>query len=159
MAVTVLHVYEPTCRPADQTETWEALAHLSGHGEWDLRHERTEGLYGYAEVLTKYWPVPGDIIVWEQDIVASCLEVDELVECPEPFCAFDYRLASGTLWSEVPGAVGWGLSKLTERARRAVKEDPPVPWHKYLGMPARLHPRVGPVHVHRPALRHNHVGG
>lgn len=155
----VLHVYEPRCRPADQIETWEALARLGGPNAWTVRHERTEGEFGYAEVLARYWPGLGGLVIWEQDIVAGHDELAELAYCPEPFCAFDYRLSSGTLWSEVPSAVGWGLSRVSEDARRGVKESPPVPRHRFIGMPARLKDRLPPVHVHQPPVRHNHVGG
>lgn len=154
----VLHVYEPKDRPEDQIETWEALARLTALNCYSVQHERTEGEYGYAEVLARYWSWPSSLLIWEQDIVAVYHQVVELEACLEPFCAFDYYLASGTLWSKVPNAVGWGLSRLSPEARASVKESPPVPHHRFVGMPARLKDRLPPVHVHRPPVKHNHVG-
>lgn len=152
----LLHVYDPTDRPADQVWTWEALARLEVPWGTDTWHLRTPGQLGYAKALAAAWGEGGDLVVVEQDIVPRTDEIAELVACHRPFCAFDYRLSHGVLWSKCPGAVGFGLSRITKVARNSVAADPPVPQVAHRDVCGMLADRLPPVHVHQPPVEHHH---
>jgi hypothetical protein len=156
--LTLLHPYDPACRPADQVETWDALAdpQMVSLGEW--WHVATVGPLAYAQALQRLWEVPGDLVVIEQDIVARSWHLIELADCPEAFCAFDYLLANGEPWTAHDEHFGAGLVKYGQAARAAVVERPQVPQSTWRGMPALLRWRLPPFHVHRPMVTHNHVG-
>jgi hypothetical protein len=156
LQAVLLHLYCPGKRPADQCETWEALAFM-GHLSWlEVRHRPGPGAVDNARHLNMYWDGPGDLLTVEQDIVPTLGLVEELVYCPEPFCAFDFLLGCGVPWSQVPGGTGIGLAKISERARKAVTATPPVPQVPWHDLAAALWERLGPAHVHRPLVKHNH---
>lgn len=157
--VTLLHLYCPGLRPADQTPTWEALADLRRLNGVNVVDCAGPDALDNARALQANWWLPDDLLTLEQDIVPTVAQVRELVGCREPVCAFDFRLSHGVPWSEVPGGTGIGLWKASERARRWVTSTPQVPqvpWHDLAG---ELWERVGPAHVHRPLVAHNHRTG
>lgn len=82
--------------------------------------------------------------------------VAELRACPEPVCAFDFKLSHGVPWSEVPDGTGIGLWKATEPARRVVPSTPQVPQVPWHDLAWHLWQTVGPAHLHRPLIGHNH---
>lgn len=159
MKPTLLHVYDPKCRPADQVQTWEALGTLQVADLVDVVHAATIGPTSYAAALQDHWEVPGDLLVCEQDIVPRVWHLIELLDCPEDFCTWDYMLANGVAWSSKPEWFGAGLVKYGPSARAYVVERPQVPQMTWKGMPARLRWRLPPFHVHRPLVLHNHRGG
>ena len=152
----LIHVYDPTDRPADQVYTWEALAQLDRGLRYPTVHVRTMGQTGYAKALEHYWLIPGDLVICEQDIVPGLSRFNELVACEQPFCAFDYNLSHGVPWSSCEGSVGFGLSKISEGARRAVRATPKVPQTGHRDMPGLLSERLPTVHVHYPLVEHYH---
>ena len=156
MPALVLHVYDPFDRPADQVLTWEALARVQERQFFTVLHIRTMGQTGYAEALERHWTGQWDFVICEQDIVPSTGLIDELVRCSGDFCAFDYNLSHGVPWSHCEGATGFGLSKITYRARMAVTATPHVPQTGHRDMPGLLAERLPKVHIHRPLVEHHH---
>lgn len=152
----VLHVYDPFDRPEDQVLTWEALARMTNLPYARLAHQRTLTPVGYARALQGHWHYGEALVIVEQDIVPRLGQVEELLACEHKFCAFDYNLSHGVPWSECPGAIGLGLSKISKAARLAVTATPAVPQHAHRDMPGLLAERLPPVHVHRPLIEHHH---
>jgi hypothetical protein len=155
--VTVLlHVYHPDKRPEDQTGTWRALATINWPVCMTIEHYETVTDYSYADALMSVWEYPGDVLVLEQDIVPTWDHVDELLHCTRPYCAWDFRLAHGILWSEVPGGHGFGLAKFSEEARHSIIARPKVQRLSWPDTVPALHERLAPVHVHQPCIEHHH---
>ena len=152
----LVHVYTPGNRETDQEATWEALEALSGFPGLEIVHKPTEGPYGYSEAMAAVWEDDRDIVVCEQDIVPELSHVTELAGCERGHCAFDYALANGVHWTELPQGVGTGLVKWSTSARAGIPEGPKVPHWPYPGFPTVLSNRMGPAHVHRPPVVHNH---
>lgn len=156
---TLLHLYCPGLRPADQTPTWEALTILDGLVDLHIMHCPGPDPLDNARALQRRWRGADDLLVCEQDIVPRVGHIRDLVECREPVCAFDFKLSHGVPWSEVPGGTGIGLWKASAEARKAVTATPAVPQVPWHDLAAELWKRVGPAHVHRPLITHNHRSG
>lgn len=156
VAATLLHLYCPGSRPGDQTTTWEALATCRWPDGLDIKHCPGPDPLDNARWLATFWDLPGDLLTLEQDIIVTPWHVRSLLECKRHFCAFDFLLAHGVPWTEVPGGTGIGLAKMSATARAAVQSRPAapqVPWHDLAGV---LFERMPAVHVHRPLIGHNH---
>jgi hypothetical protein len=154
----LLHTWTPGHRPADQVATWDAVQALEDRTDLVVLHRPTFAETSYAEAWRDVWDAPGIVLGVEQDIVPTPWHVAELVACPGGYCAWDYRLANGQLWSEVPEGRGFGLVKFTRAARMSVLERPMVPLVPWRDVASVISSRVGPPHVHQPPVRHNHVG-
>ena len=127
MPALVLHVYNPTARPADQVETWKALHIWPAADTYTVHHEPTIGLYDYAGALQTGWYYPGDLIVLEQDIVLNYADLLSIRKCSEPVCAFDYPMDDGRSWTAVSDYGAFGAIKISRSARQAVVPTPAVP--------------------------------
>jgi len=152
----LLHVYHPAKRPNDQEETWRACELLQRGVSITTVHCPTIGRDGYWKALEMAWDIPDVLVVLEQDIVPTWEQVREVVDCAEGYCAFDFELAHGVPWSEVPGGHGFGLAKFDYGYRHLIKERPRVPHVAWPDTVPVLHERLGEVHVHRPCIKHNH---
>jgi hypothetical protein len=153
---TLLHLYCPGLRPADQTPTWEALVALRRGYGFDVVDCPGPDPLDNAKALQRHWGDSGDLLTLEQDIVPTWDHISDLLVCQYPVCAYDFRLSHGVPWSEVPGGTGIGLWKATPWARKAVKAHPQVPQVPWHDLAAMLWERVGPAHVHGPLITHNH---
>lgn len=155
-AATLLHLYCPGSRPADQTATWEALATCEWPRGLSIVHCPGPEPLDNARWVEMHWDLDGDLITLEQDILVTPWHINDLRHCGSDFCAFDFTLAHGVPWTEVPGGTGIGLAKMSRAARAAVvpvPACPQVPWHD---LADELFSRMPPVHVHRPLIGHNH---
>lgn len=153
---TLLHLYCPGLRELDQAQTWDLLQFGEWPGDLNIIHCPGPDPMDNAYWLQRYWLAPGDLLTVEQDILAAPFHVAELRSCPEPVCAFDFLLAHGVPWGEVPDGTGIGLWKATEAARRVVPSTPQVPQVPWHDLAWHLWQSVGPAHVHRPLIGHNH---
>lgn len=156
MALVVLHPYAPGVRPADQQPCWEALGELRLHHSIDVVDWACKGPFGYREALLSVWYWSVDLVIVEHDIVPSILEIDVLRLCPNEFCAFDYQCHGKGGWTEIPEGLGLGLSKITQKARVAVKQTPQVPRVGWLEIAGEMRDRLPPVHVHPQLADHRH---
>jgi len=153
---TLLHLYCPGLREADQAPTWDLLEMADWPPDLCIVHCPGPDPLDNARWLLRHWLAPGDLLTLEQDIMATPEHVAALRACEAPVCAWDFNLAHGVPWSEVPGGTGIGLWKATEARRRTVVPTPPVPQVPWHDLAAMLWDYVGPAHVHRPLIGHNH---
>jgi hypothetical protein len=156
LTLLLLHVYHPDKRPEDQQRTWAALEGFERSQVFPVLHYATTGPDGYWKALEACWKVTGPLVVLEQDIVPRVDQVDELLCCDEPYCAFDFRLAHGVPWSQVKGGHGFGLAKFSVAARSSIVATPQVPHAPWPDTVPLLHERLAPVHVHGPLIEHHH---
>lgn len=153
---TLCHLYNPEVRPNDQVMTWDCLMFSSWPHNLQVWHRRCTYELDMRNWLQFHWEDDGDLLTWEQDIVATPDHVRQLRQCPEPVCAWSYLLPHGVVWDEVPGGASLGLWKATSEARRAVTATPPVPRVPWRDLASALGERLPPVHVHYPCIVHNH---
>lgn len=90
--------------------------------------------FKYSRELMKVWNKGNDIIVLEHDIVITPEQLNELINCPHPNCAFAYELYSVTndnvTWQiSIPGrgsiplreqpefAIGTGCNKISKETQ------------------------------------------
>ena len=129
----------------------------------------------YAEGLRMIWPLRVPVIVVEHDILPGNV-VEELLECPHPFCVPLYKLYPVTTclaspvwahrrdledgqlefipeWQEWVPAVGLGMAKIGT-ARQAYSPPPLVNW-TYLDTALSKHLGVQ-WHVHKTEVAHLH---
>jgi hypothetical protein len=71
-----------------QAETWEALKAI--RQKYHVVDRALEGSDGYDNFLLEYWG-RDDLIIVEQDVVPTLEQVNSLVECSEPWCAYKYQ--------------------------------------------------------------------
>lgn len=155
-AMLVLHVYHPAKRLDDQAATWAFLSAVQADLGVPVVHYPTEGADGYWRALELVWAYPGDIVTVEQDIVPTVDQIAELGDCPQGYCAFDFRLANGVPWSDLADGHGFGLAKFSEARRAAIVARPAVPHVPWPDTVPFVHETLKPVHVHRPAVEHHH---
>lgn len=156
LPATLLHLYCPGKRPADQVSTWEALATCTWPDDLEIVHCPGPDPLDNACWVAQAWDRPGDLLTLEQDIIVTAWAVKVLRDCPMDFCAFDFLLGNGVPWTEVPGGTGIGLAKMSASARQAVDARPAVPQVPWHDLAAELFARMPPAHVHRPLIGHNH---
>jgi hypothetical protein len=154
---TLLHLYNPRVRADAQVATWDCLVFATWPHNLQIWHRACYEPLDMANWLQFHWDDDGDLLIWEQDILATPDHVKKLRRCPEPVCAYDYLLPHGVPWTSVPGGTGLGLWKATRDARMSVTATPPVPRVPWHDLGAELWDKVGPSHVHRPMVGHNHV--
>lgn len=156
MSFRILHPFSPTVRPADQVATWAWLHEAETLGKADVKHAPCLSPKDYAIELNRHWSFYGDLVIVEHDIVPSHDSLYEFATCPRPFCAADYRLSSGELWSEVADHDCLGLVRMTRRLRESVSSRPSVPQVPYGDLAHALGERLGMrAHLHG-AVTHNH---
>lgn len=153
---TLLHLYCPGKRPADQCRTWELLATEPWPPDLHIVHCPGPGLDDNAFALNYWWDEPGDLLTVEQDIHVTLAHVERLRACPEPWCAWGFIVSGGVPWTELPDGSGIGLAKLGAKVRATVQRRPvlgKVPW---MDLAAVLFGMFGRPHVHRPLIGHDH---
>lgn len=158
MGVLVLHTYTPGCRPADQTPTWEGLVALRKSMDCNVRDWPCEDDYSYARALEYAVSHAYRFVNIEQDIVPEPKQVFELAECPENFCAMDYFLPNGFLWSETADHAALGLAKITNSAWERTSAWPRVPNVHWRDLAGEIGNRIGYAHIHDGPVIHNHLG-
>jgi hypothetical protein len=154
--VDILHPYVPGVRPADQAPCWEALSILRRNGGWDVYDVACVGEYDYAVYLGSFLEPCETMVIVEHDMVPTGEQVRELLECNAAFCAFDYHLASGELWSELTDHACLGLTKIEARAWGKVTATPKVPCVPWHDLAYRVSERLGPAHIHAGPADHRH---
>ena len=156
MAYMVFHPFAPTVRPSDQVGTWTFLRRFESIGRVPVAHLPCLEPCDYAHWLDRWWSFAGDLVIVEHDVVPSLDALDGFVGCPQAFCAADYRLSSGELWSKVTDHDCLGLSCLKGSLRESVKARPAVPKVPYGDLAYELGRRLGVrAHLH-PQVTHNH---
>lgn len=154
--MVLLHPYVPGHRPADQCPTWEALADLldmEGGQQW---HVPCRNPQDYAMALRVAGGSGADVLVVEHDIVPTRELVTELVACEHPFCATDYVVEAGRLWSSLPEGLGLGLALVRTAAWEAITQWPRVPQVAWTDVAGVMRDRLPPVHVHPGPAQHSH---
>lgn len=152
----LLHPYVPGHRPADQCPTWEALSQLDMLGIDEVRHVPCTGPSNYAWALRDLVDAGEDVIVVEQDIVPTQEQWTDLRWCRKSFCAADYLVEAGVLWSRIPGGFGLGLAKISADAYVQIVETPQVPLVHWRDLAGVMRERLGPPHLHAGPVQHNH---
>jgi len=97
-----------------------------------------------------------EVLVVEHDIVPTRRLVSDLAACEHPFCAVDYVVQAGRLWSSLPEGLGLGMARITAGAWAAVAEHPKVPAVAWTDLAGVMRDRLPPVHVHPGPVQHNH---
>jgi hypothetical protein len=151
-----MHPYVPGYHPERQLETWEELGELLralpvAQIHAPCTHDRSYA-FALADALAAYERV----IICEQDIVPTRAAIASLLGCPEPWCATDYRLAGKGLWSTWADHGQLGLAKVTRAAMAQVAARPAVPHVPWTDLAYELGQRLGPAHLHREPVAHNH---
>lgn len=155
----IFHPYTPQVRLADQWYCWEALAHLSQAG-WDKQvHVPCFQPLDYARRLQAIWAKGWDIIIVEHDIAPSIPQVTLMETCQSDFCAQDYWLPNGDLWSHLATEACFGLCRITLAAQRLVVPTPQVPQVTWRELASTLSPRLPPWHLHTQPADHHHTEG
>ena len=85
----VLHVYSDKRRKF-QTETWKAFKSMQE--KFVIEHAHVVSKTDYADVLKCNWGKGHDLIIVEQDIVATSNSVFELLHCRARLCCFPYLI-------------------------------------------------------------------
>ena len=112
--------------------------------------------YSYAIQLDSLFGFGADVTICEHDIAPTSVQVMELEVCPEPFCAFDYKVSKHHCWSQVKGSIGLGLCRISVAAQASIKARPRVPVVPYHDLGSELGKRLPPVHLHYPLADHRH---
>lgn len=179
----ILHTFTDV-RRQDQLETFAELVYIA-----DVYGDKL--VQGYMIEPDDYWAFllrnwgKEDIVIVEQDVVATLANVDELVLCQSKVCTYPYRLADGK-WSV------FDIPPETQRQRfnepfSVVYQDPPrrhaggtslgftklcvcvqvkIPLHEYpykvyewwyldSFISWHLNRLRQHVHIHSPAVKHN----
>jgi hypothetical protein len=159
----VLHPYS-SARQEDQLETWEFLNLI--RGRFTVIDAECVGIYGYNTFLSTFWGQE-DLIIVEQDIVPTLLDLDEIIACPEPYCVFPYAAH----WKPVTTLIEWrrgtvkglGFVKIEKEAQALapVKEwEFRTSWRHLDEKIFNAFRRRGwSYHIHERAVKHNHGHG
>jgi hypothetical protein len=112
-----------------QAETWEALRAI--RQKFSVVDKALEGPEGYDDFLLEYWG-KDDLIIVEQDIVPSLAQVESMIHCSEPWCAYRYQFH----YIELPNkpklqpyylATGFGFTKIALNVQTVI---PSSSWYK-----------------------------
>lgn len=154
----VLHPYAPGLRPADQCPTWEALTEFRRAVDYNVRDWPCEDDYAYARGLEYAVSHAYRLINIEHDIVPTLDQMFEMATCPQDFCAMDYFLPNGFLWSETADHACLGLAKITNSAWDRSSAWPRVPNVHWRDLAGEIGNRIGYAHLHEGPVVHNHLG-
>jgi len=152
----VLHPYVAGYRPRDQAPCWEALHRVSEATGAVLLHVRCDHPMAYADGLQRAVEASYVVVTCEQDIVPTPEQVHELVHCPWDYCAMDYELECGKLWSAGADHACLGLAKMTHSAWDHVKAKPRVPRVYWSDLAYEVSMRLGLWHLHAGPVEHRH---
>ncbi len=83
----MIHVYSDA-RIADQNETWEAFEFIDS--KYTVEHVHAMGPNDYADTIRDNWGLGHDLVIIEQDIVASPDHIKRLISCNSSFCCYPY---------------------------------------------------------------------
>lgn len=152
----VYHPYVPGHRPSDQGHCWLALAELRLEVVTQILDWPCEDDYAYARGLGVGVGATSKVVVVEHDIAPTPAQVRELADCPRDFCAMDYYLPNGMLWTEVADHACLGLAKISEAAWDRTSARPAVPMVHWRDLAGSVDKRIGPAHVHDGPVAHHH---
>lgn len=91
MPEKVIHVFSDI-RKRNQKETWKAFKTIDG--EFDVEHIHAVERNDYSNALKRYWGKGHNLIIVEQDIVATPNHIRELLSCKARLCCFPYLIKS-----------------------------------------------------------------
>ena len=137
--------------PSEWTRRW------AGHYAPNAIPVQTPGEYTYAEIVRKWWEAGGPFVVVEHDVVPWPGAVDQLIACPEPWCAYSYGAGGLDVTAEtfVPdGSVPMGCFKVVPR-KLGPQPFPaePVHWTTIDSvLSQKLYEYGHTVHQHWPAI-------
>lgn len=69
--------------------------------------------YSYAWWFEKWWNIPGDLVIVEQDIVPAEGQIEAMLQCPGDWCSANYHVGGGRT------TTGLGLAKISWRIKHA----------------------------------------
>lgn len=87
----ILHVYSDS-RKDEQKETWKAFERIDPL--FKVEHVHALHISDYADTIRDNWGLGHDLVIIEQDIVASPYHVKELISCKSQLCCFPYLVKS-----------------------------------------------------------------
>ena len=87
----ILHVYSDS-RKDEQGETWEAFERIDSM--FKVEHVHALGVNDYADTIRDNWGEGHDLVIIEQDIVATPDHIRELITCRNSLCCFPYLVKS-----------------------------------------------------------------
>lgn len=180
MRMIILHPFNPLVRPYDQLDTWGFLGEIRReYGEIVVEHP-CYGPYDYGIAL-RGWIISAvalktPLIIIEQDIVPTLSQVDQINNCPQPFCVFDYKIPTdkgGQKWSTILErslksgdphyALGFSKlfleSRVIERRENKFKLDvlAKTSWENVAYVLSEIMHELGyDAHIHTDPVVHNH---
>jgi len=177
----ILHTYTNE-RKDEQQETLEQISELKRLA--NVESQFCNDTDDYWAFLLRNWGKE-DLIIIEQDVVATPLQVIELAQCSRFVCAYPYRLRAGQLsvWNmddelrhgnfreylpsyyeavapEFASGTSLGFTKISYLAQLLIPLwEYPVDKYKWWYLDSfiswYLHKKLQSVHVHRPEVKHN----
>ena len=93
-AEKVIHVYSDA-RIAEQNETWKTFELIDSI--YTVEHVHAMGPNDYADTIRDNWGLGHDLIIIEQDIVATPDHIKRLISCRSSLCCFPYLVKSDRL--------------------------------------------------------------
>jgi hypothetical protein len=113
-------------------------------------------MYGYAELFMECWKTGKPFVIVEHDILPWVGALDQLANCPEPWCGFKYDLGCVPAYQKYPCYLG--CSKFEPVRLGACPVESNFQWNALDGHVARvLHRERGiKMHFHQPDVVHLH---
>ena len=118
------------------------------------------GTDAYYHLLLHLWQRGGDVTIVEQDMAPTVAQLDELDDCPEPWCGYAYNMTSGYQASLGCTRFRAGLMAAEPDLMRVIAtyEHPYVPAKHFIWLSDRiaweLESRGYTQHVHWPPVAH-----
>ena len=161
---TLLYHVRIGVRPREIAPCYEAIGRLADRHPGRVIFCEKDTPLGYAEDLRDYWHVRGDLLSVEHDMEITEKQVRELLNCPEPACAFVYWIFAAssnkpepfpTATQEYSAHAAPGFCRLKESVRRGtfpIDHWSKVEWH----LDRIVRRTAGRWHNHGPAVPHHH---
>lgn len=82
-------------RAEEQKETWEAFEFIDS--KYNVEHVHAMGVNDYADTIRDNWGLGHDLVIIEQDIVATLEHIKKLISCSSSLCCYPYPVKSDIL--------------------------------------------------------------
>lgn len=178
----IYYAYTPDTRKWERGPSLRAVDALRAAG-YQVDAHPCRGDKDYSLGLRAAWTHPGDLIILEHDMAPTVAQMDELVACPHPLCAFAYwivlaQVGHRPMLSACVGPMGTlignqlnprilygtnhagysaiGCCKLDQATRSQMAEIPPCYWSEVEMYVNRAVQVAGEWHIHYPVVNHHH---